>query len=239
MEWTTRLEDNLFDDVETEHITISSEPLEEDDIGQDTPGITNRRFSQSSKAHNETRSFTIVDERFLAVCLEQPRAGKKQYRFNLAFLDPAPSRLSGVAWRWLYATLVLTGISIVAFGMSSAAETPLLEQRWLPVSVLLAVATIITFLVFIYRTTFTLTFHSLHGRAPLVEMAARNPGRSTVESFVLELQQRVEAARNKQWQGKAQFLRDELRAHYKLWEAGVLPDEIYEASKVRILGAHD
>jgi hypothetical protein len=36
----------------------------------------------------------------------------------------------------------------------------------------------------------------------------------------------------------AEHLRDELREHYRLKEIGVLADETYDASKVRILARH-
>jgi len=52
------------------------------------------------------------------------------------------------------------------------------------------------------------------------------------------LQQHIEAARIASWEDKPQFLRDELRVHYRLWEEGVLPEDIYEASKQRILAQH-
>ncbi|MDH3588745.1 MAG: hypothetical protein OEQ74_05015 [Gammaproteobacteria bacterium] len=237
MNWTAKLEEDLFDDAETEHITISSETSEED-VAPATPRKTNRRFSQSGKTPDGTRSFTIFDERFLAVRIEHPRSGDTEYQFNLAFLDPTPGRYSGVAWRWLYATLALAGAAIAGFRISLVSGIPLLDQRWLPVSVLLAAMTIVALLVFIHRTSFTLTFRSLHGRAPLVEMAARCPTRSAVESFVLELQQHIEAARTATWEDKPQFLRDELRVHYRLWEEGALAEEIYEAGKVRILAQH-
>ena len=180
-DWSAQLEQSQFDEADSEHITISSEPVEED-VTPDKPGQTNRHFSQSSSTRNEKRSCTIFDDRFLAVSIEQPPAVKTEYRFNLAFLDPVPRRYSGVAWRWLYAALTLTGIVAVIFWLMGVSGTPLLEQRWLPAGVLLAVAATIAFLVFVYRTRFTLTFYSLHGKAPLVELDAGNPTRSAVSA---------------------------------------------------------
>lgn len=235
---TTSLDESLFDDAATEHITLTADEPD-DAIEQDCSSATERTFVQTLTARDEVRQFSIADGYFLTVNTKLPRQACQQYQFNLAFLNPNPRRFSGVAWRWLYAGLGLVGLSVMAFGISLYSELPLLKQSWLPVNVLLVVATIITFLIFVYRTRFTLTFYSRHGKVPLVELAARSPGSSEVERFVTELQKDIASAHDIHWHTRQQFLRDELRLHFRLWEEGVLADDIYEASKVRILREHD
>lgn len=231
------IDQSLFDEASAEHITITAdEPeLETEPVSS---GNTKQLFSQTLAGRDETRTFSIDDQQFLTVEIERARPGNLQYQFNVAFLDATPRRFSGVAWRWLYAAVGLAVLSAISWGLSWYSSIPLQHQSWLPVSVLLLVATVITGMMFVYKTHFTVTFYSIHGGAPLLELAAHSPGRPEVELFVQNLQRQIEAARIIHWQNRRQFLRDELRLHCRLWEQGVLADPIYEASKVRILGEH-
>lgn len=234
---TAALEESLFDDAETEHITITAD-IDEEESEPELSGDATTVFSQTLIGRDETRSFSI-DGRFLSVNISQAHTGERQYQFNLAFLDSEPRRFSGVAWNWLWVALGHAGLTMVALAISSVVSTPFFQQAWLPVNILLVVATTLTFLMFAYRTRFTLTFYSRHGGAPLLELAALNPNRAAVDDFVRELQQRIDTAHEAHWQSKPQFLRDELRMHFRLFEEGVLAEDVYEASKVRVLRAHD
>ena len=56
--------------------------------------------------------------------------------------------------------------------------------------------------------------------------------------FLRKLAAHVQLAAAARRASMAEHLRDELREHYRLKEAGVLATEIYDACKVRILARH-
>jgi hypothetical protein len=102
-----------------------------------------------------------------------------------------------------------------------------------------AVAAVCFGLVGVLRTRDVVELRSVHGDAPLAGIAGRLGSARAAGSFVAELAQRVKAAVAQSAQSKQQFLRDEMREHHRLWSEGVLSDAVYEASKLRILRAHD
>jgi hypothetical protein len=90
-----------------------------------------------------------------------------------------------------------------------------------------------------YRTTETLAVFSLHGGARLLEYTGTFGLGRALRSFLGKLSAHLRIAVAARRPAKALHLRDEMREHARLHEAGVISKVEYEAGKVRILAAHE
>jgi hypothetical protein len=93
-------------------------------------------------------------------------------------------------------------------------------------------------LVALYRTTETLTVLSSHGRAKVLEFVSHLGALRAVGPFMIKLGAHVRLAAAARRPSRAEHLRDEMREHFRLREAGVLSAEEYENGKGRILAEH-
>ncbi|MGH8276067.1 MAG: hypothetical protein ACRETH_05165 [Steroidobacteraceae bacterium] len=130
---------------------------------------------------------------------------------TLAAASGALVGLSSGAW-WRHDLLV---ISATLFGLTACAG-----------------------LVSVYRTTETLGIYSVDGQARLLEFTGGLGTFRAFRPFMLKLAAHLRIAVAARRSSRAGHLRDEMREHFRLKEAGVLSNEEYEESKMRILGAH-
>jgi len=93
-------------------------------------------------------------------------------------------------------------------------------------------------LVCAWRMTETLALHSVHGRATLLEYTADFGTFRMAHQFTRKLTAHIQLAIAARRSSRVEHLRDEMREHFRLKEAGVLSQEEYEASKARILAQH-
>ncbi len=162
-----------------------------------------------------------------------------EYVLDLRFVDPVLVESRHIAWRWLAATLTLAALLAAAVWWVSASSTP-----WLQRDVLAGIGALFALtagggVVSLYRTTESLTLRSIHGQANLFHCTGGLGTLRALRPFVTTLAAHVKRAANARRTSKAEHLRDEMREHFRLKEAGVLPNEVYEASKLRILRTHD
>lgn len=83
-----------------------------------------------------------------------------------------------------------------------------------------------------------LVFCTRHGRVPVLRLMRREPDRGQVKSFLAALEEAVHRAAAARPGSHGRLLRDEMKEHRRLLEAGVLQPHDFEAAKARILHAH-
>ena len=106
------------------------------------------------------------------------------------------------------------------------------------VSIVMPVAAVCAGIIALYLTRETIELRSVHGRALLVEITGSLGSSKVTRDFLENLVKRIDDVRAGAKQSKPHFLRDEMREHRRLWEAGILSDAAYDSSKRRILQAH-
>lgn len=180
----------------------------------------------------------VIDYYFLAVRVSRARLPASEYVLDLRFADPELYRSRHVAWRWIGATLALAALLslLVWMGLRSSAHW------WQPerLAIFGAVLALVlgAALVSLYRTTESWALRSIHGKAPLLECTGGLGTLRSVRPFAAKLAAHVQIAIAARRPSKNEHLRDEMREHFRLKQAGVLSEEAYEASKMRILGTH-
>ena len=177
----------------------------------------------------------IIDYYYLSVHLDS-RASKLEYVLDLRFVD-TPQVSRHIAWRWITASLLLTGLIYGIMRLGSAA--PLWWQRHVLTGyAAVAGAWALTTLVALYRTTETVTLFSTDGAARVLACTGGLGTLRGVRRFMTKVAAHVRLAAAARRSTKAAHLRDAMREHVRLKELGVLCEPDYESAKARILGEH-
>ena len=146
--------------------------------------------------------------------------------------------LESVAAGWLLATL---GLALLFAGCAwwiFSAETPWWQHAWLEFALTLLSLSVASGFVCAYRTTETLELRSLTGRAILLRYEGSLGTFRRARPFLEKLTAHIRHASKARRSTRAEHLRDEMREHFRLKEAGAISDADYEAAKARILGQH-
>jgi len=210
-----------------EHILLESE---QEHTVPDPRGPRRRhaRVDVPDRIRRRVLRLEVIDYFYLTVRVQRSQSVIAEYVLDLRFVDPSVRMSRHIATRWLVATLVLAALA-VAIGMCN----------WLVACLIASTLTVGAGLVCAYRTTETLAVFSLHGRARLLEYTGTFGLGRALRPFLIKLSAHVRIAVAARRPSKALHLRDEMREHARLHEAGVLSKLEYEASKARILAAHE
>lgn len=181
---------------------------------------------------------TLIDYYFLCVRTWRARGPVTEHVLDLRFVDPAVRLSRHVPWRFVGAAVIATlAFAGIAWWILSATQ-PWLENDLLPAAAVLFGLAAAAWTVSAYRTTRTLTLRSVHGQAKLFEITAHLGRLRALRQFSQLLVAHLRVAISARRASRAEYLRDEMREHYRLKEAGVLSEEEYESGKARILARH-
>jgi hypothetical protein len=222
--------------LQSEHILLESDEQPVPDRGSARKVQAHHQFR--SRLRRRTVTLDLFDEHFLHVRIERSGAVLRDYVLDLRFIDPELGQARHVAWRWIAATLCMVALVLGTGWWMASSRVPWWQPVWLAVCGGMVVLTAAAAVVSAFRTTETLTLRSVHGRARLFECIG-GPGRlHAMHPFITRLTAHIQTSETVRQSVKSQHLRDEMREHFRLKEAGVLGEAEYEQSKVRILSAH-
>jgi hypothetical protein len=220
-----------------EHIILDGEPDISDEPVRQPHRVTLHRFTLPTRPDGCYTELSILEGHFLGVRSPGAHGEPCEYQFDLRFANPMPALVRRIPWAWL-----LVAAAFWAFGFGA------LEAAWSAGgSVLSAGVTgglfaasigILALYVCLRRTTESLQLRSVHGAATLVNVTGGIGSTRRHKKSFAELTRHIVAAKRARPQEKPQFLRDEMREHYRLRHLGMLSEKAYEASKARILAAH-
>lgn len=220
-----------------EHITldgdseISATPTEQPDR------TILHSYALASRPDGCIIELAILEGHHLGVCRVRPDSGPIRFQFDLRFANPRPVRVRRLAWAWLIVASSLAGFGggelASVWSADSSALSPGMVHAALAVSF-----SIIALYVAYLRTTESIELRSAHGNATLVSVTGSVGCSRHCKQVFVELIRNIIAARLARPQSPQQFLRDEMREHFRLHQLGILSDQEYEAGKARILGAH-
>jgi hypothetical protein len=175
----------------------------------------------------------LIDYFYLFV--RAPR--ERGYVVDLRHVDPAVVLARQIPWGWIAAGTALLMLAILGVhGMAESTAPWWAHERLFSTAALFGVAAAALYAA-AQGTAETLTLFSAHGRAKLLTHAG---GRGTFRAFRmflphLEAHLRIAGARRR---AGADHLRDEMREHFRLREAGALTEAEYETAKRKILATH-
>jgi len=179
----------------------------------------------------------IIDYCYLAV--RTRRSGSvRDYVLDLRFIDRSIRATRHIPWKCILVTLTLGGAAAFSIRQVVSSTAP---WGW-HFRLLLCAATLgltaCSGLVCAWRTAETLSLRSLHGGATLLEFTGGLGTLRSSREFVQKLAAHIQFAIADRRTTRAEHLRDEMREHFRLKEAGVLSQEQYDTCKTRILAQH-
>jgi hypothetical protein len=220
----------------SEHISLESAP-EEHDRSQEVRKArkTLDRFELESGARGLKTELKLLEDYWLSVHSISRRSEPRKYLVDLRFVNPKPNLVREISWNWLAAGVALLLAGAGAMWWSISAGRPLSD---LALSAAGIAASFVALFFAHIRTTESLRFSSVHGGAILVSITGGLGSGRSGKNFFVTLIKHISVAKTKATQQKAQYLREEMREHFRLKELGVLTEEEYEASKQRIFASY-
>jgi hypothetical protein len=218
-----------------EHILLESE--QEHTVPDPRgPRRRNARVEVPDRIRRRVLRLEIIDYFYLSVRVQRGQSVMTEYVLDLRFVDSSVRMSRHIATRWLVATLVLAALAVaIGLRVQGSAE----QGHWLLACLIASTLSIGAGVVCTHRTTETLSVFSLHGRARLIEYTSTFGLGRALRPFLVALSAHLRIAVAARRPSKALHLRDEMREHARLNEAGVISKVEYEAGKVRILAAHE
>ena len=216
-----------------EHILLESD--ERDVPTLETARRIHARIVLPGDRWRPALELTLIDYFFLSV--RTARARNARYVVDLRFIDPSVRRARQVPWSWIAVGAVFLLLAILGVRGVAASTAPWWRHEWLAATVAFFAVAAAAMYAAVHRTAETLTLFSAHGRAKLLWHAGGPGTLRAFRSFLprLEAHLRIAGARRR---AGADHLRDEMREHFRLKEAGALTEADYEAAKRRILATH-
>lgn len=196
------------------------------------------RLRVRSSLRRRAVELILIDYYYLSVRTARPGRPMSQYVLDLRFVDPALRLSRRVAWRWMIATAVLATLGVGVASWIRASSIAWWRHDWLPVLAALAGLAVCAALVGLYRTSKTLALFSVNGQARLLVLTGGVGSFAAIRRFRRALAAHVKIAMTARRRTRGEHLRDEMREHLRLKEAGVLSEQEYETSKRRILARH-
>lgn len=218
--------------IDYEHVCLSTDEPEEGVPSMAGADIV-AQLAQTDGSREQR--LAILDDAYLNVLASRGAGPARRYFLRLAFLDPRPSRqASRTAW---CITAALAAVSL-ALGLKAWIAGPTIPVGWTLTTIAAVAATLSALRVAVRRSTGTLVFHTRHGRVPVLELMRNFPDRQRAEAFAAALVLAIRRASETQPGPRTHRLRDEMREHRRLLEAGIVAPADFEAARARILHAH-
>ena len=174
--------------------------------------------------------FTLFNNHRLSVKTQGFMQNARDYTVDIGILDPQPRRSLKICWSNLLIFVALCGAAW------SFTLTDLTPNSTLPPLILGACAGL-SLILAVYRSHDRLVFYSQYGRVPLIVLFNRSPDRAMLDSFTDTLVQHIKGAKI-HYPRANETLSEELKAHRRLMEEGVISSKRYDVVKQRILSQH-
>jgi hypothetical protein len=219
----------------SEHILLQSEVREVPEPGR--ARITHAALRCRSRLRMRRLELAIIDYYYLAV--RTSRTGSvREYVLDLRFLDRSIRATRHIPWRCILVTLALASVAAVSIRQTVSSTALWWHQHQLLLCATTLGLTACAGLVSAWRTTETFSLRSLHGGATLLEFTGGPGTLRASRRFARKLAAHIQFAVADRRATKGEHLRDEMREHFRLREAGVLSQQQYEFSKAQILAQH-
>ena len=225
----------IGDGIAAEHIVMGGDEEEETPI-QAQPRVVNKQVTLNNRIRGLRTELTFYEEGFLKIREARGKNDSKSHLLNLQFLGLMPRLTRRVAMRTLYTALGLSGVAGLAWLI---AEFTSLARFFGPIAVVFGAGALLAFLLFVYRTRDRTKFFTAHGEVEVVTLLATLGCYRRCRAVVPEIRRAIEAARANNNPNKAEYLREEMRDHYRLRESGVISPEACAEGTRRILSQFD
>lgn len=219
----------------SEHVLLESEVRHSPEWGH--ARITHAAFQCRSRLRMRRLELAIIDYYYLAVRMTR-MGSAHEYVLDLRFTDRSMQPARHIPWRWMLITVLLASSAAITIRQILPPTAHWWQEHGFPLCAITLGLTACAGFACAWRMTETLSLRSLHGGATLLEFTGGLGTLRSSRKFVRKLAAHIHFAVADRRPTLAAHLRDEMREHFRLKEAGVLSREQYELSKERILALH-
>ena len=177
----------------------------------------------------------LIDYFYLSVRTARERGAR--YVVDLRHVDARVRLARQIPWGWIAGGAALLLLAVPGVRGIAESTAPWWKHERLPATAALFAVAASAIYAAVRGTAETLTLFSAHGRAKLLSHAGGHGTFRTFRTFLPRLEAHLRIARARRRPGR-DHLRDEMREHFRLRQAGALTEEEYEAAKRRILATH-
>jgi len=214
-----------------EYVYLISDELEEV-----VPATTDAGLEQSTA--DVLSRFTIFNGSYLGVRRQGTPREPGDYWINLAFLDPRPTRCADRFWSLaaaIFAVATACALSAI-YSRVMSGSGPALTLT----AIALSVATLASGTLAIRRYCSKLIFLTRHGRVPVLWLSMNRPDRNQFRGFIRAMHAAIaRATADRADLPRGHLLRDEMKEHRRLQNAGVLDERQFQIARRLILEAHE
>ncbi len=202
-----------------------------DDEAHLQPERINAEFIQDQKFKGVKRSFKIFNDTQMYYTLKSFGSKKNaKRRIHLGFVDEHPLRDIRFAWKWLGTGLGTLALSILLFYIGLFTQY---EHQYIVIAaVLVGTISMLSLLIFYYRTHDKLIYRSFVGGVPLFEIGNRKPGNQQFDNFMRTLNMHIQNGHAKK--SMHERLIGELADLRRIRDEGMITNEQYELARNKI-----
>jgi hypothetical protein len=217
-----------------EHILLESDEREVPTL--ETSRRVHARIVLPGDRWRPALELALIDYFFLSV--RTARARSARYVLDLRHVDSSIRLARKLAWSWIALGAVFLLLAILGMRGICASSAPWWRHEWLFPTIAFLVVAAAAMYAAVHGTSETVTLFSPHGRARLLRHSGTPGTLRAFHSFLPRLEAHLRIAGARRRPG-ADHLRDEMREHFRLKQAGVLTEAEYETAKRRILATHN
>ena len=202
----------------TEHIYIGDEFA---DMSTEPTNVSNQ-VTVSNYVNGTVHELTFYGEGYLQVRETRKGRQNRELMLELLYLDAKPNHVKNTARGFLWAAL---GTGLIALLTSMILPMTALAQYVVPATISVATVATILLLLFVYRTEEVFRFRTASGKAVVLKLSSSFGCIRKMRSIVKEISRAIEASSSRIRVRDVNYLRAEMKAHYKLAETGVITRE--------------
>jgi len=204
--------------METEHIYIGDEYA---DSAAEPTNITSKETIRN-RVTGSSYELTFYEEGYLNVRESRKGRNSREHLIELRFLDARPKSSKRQANGFLFTAL---GAGVMALIASMALPVTALADFVVPSTILAVTLAAVFLLLFIYRSQEVFRFRTMSGLAVVVKLSASFGCIRKMRKLVRDVTRAIENSKKNIVLHDTNYLRAEMKAHYKLAETGVISRE--------------
>lgn len=192
------------------------------------------RFSDRLKGESRLELF---NDHYLSVDSRRLKK-RRQYKLEVATLNPEAECIEDIAWHWLAAGLLTLGVGgYFLYGVISGAVTAELTTV-LSAAIVLPLVTAGFALAFLLGSERKWVFRTRAAKYPLVVVPYHKAESESAAAFVEQLKRAIEATTDKKGYSRDDLFAGEMRMLRRLSKSGIISDDIYDSAKKHMLGSN-
>jgi hypothetical protein len=212
-----------------EHVSLGGDDFHVDSA---EPKTLTQRFEINNRVCGKRMELKLYAEGFLGIAKWRRKKLTDKHVLNLRFLSPKPASEQTIARRTLY-----TAGGFAAFGLFNwllAALTPL-DRFFVPAALLGALGAAAALFAALYRSHEKTRFHTAAGATPVLTLLGTAETFQRCRAIVPEISRAIEEAQAQNIENRSDYLRLEMREHYRLREHRAISQDACSDATRRIL----